>query len=91
MRLLLAQVKEDLSDPAIVAHVEKELRRRLNVRKPRTDPARRRELEHEIDKSRGCHRDGRVAQLPLASRLTAAETELGKIKEPARSRPQSSA
>ena len=47
-RLLLAQVKEDLSDPAIVAHVEKELRRRLKVRKPKTDPARR-ELEREID------------------------------------------
>jgi hypothetical protein len=30
----------------------------------------------------GCHRDGRVAQLPRP-RLPAAEAELGKIKEPA--------
>jgi len=82
-RLLLAQVKEDLSDPAIVAHVEKELRRRLKVRKPKTDPARR-ELEREIDNLVAAIATGALRSSPaLASRLTAAEMELGKIREPA--------
>ena len=83
-RRLLAQVTEDLSDPAIVAHVEKELRRRLKVRQPKTDPARRRELEREIDNLVAAIATGALRSSPaLASRLTAAETELGKIREPA--------
>ena len=81
--LLLAQVKDDLSDPAIVEHVTREVRRRLKVGRPKVDRGRLRELEREVDNLVNAIATGALRNSPaLAARLTAAESELARLKEP---------
>jgi hypothetical protein len=82
--LLLAQVKDDLSDPAIVEHVTREVRCRLKVGRPKVDQGRLRELEREVDNMVNAIASGALRGSPaLAARLAAAESELSKLKEPA--------
>ena len=82
-RLLLAQVKDDLSDPAIVAHVTKELQRRLAAQRSKPD-GRMCELEREVDNLVSAIATGALRSSPaLAARLAVTETELARLKEPA--------
>ena len=63
-RVLLAQVKDDLSNPEIVAHVGKEVRRRLKAGRRKVAQSRVQELEREIYNLAGA-----VATGALAARL----------------------
>ena len=82
-RLLLAQVKGDLSGPAIVEHVSKELRRRRKAGRPEANSGRLHELEREVDNLANAVASGALRHSPaVAARLAAAETELAKLQEP---------
>ena len=83
-----AQVKDDLSDPDLVEHVTREVRRRLCAGRPKAaNPARIAQLESEIDNLVNALATGALRSSPaLASRLAAAEAELARLKERAAER-----
>jgi site-specific DNA recombinase len=79
---LMASVKADLRDPAIVAEVELRLCRALGARKPKADPRPRiEELKREIDNLTDAIAAGLLKSSPaLARRLAAAEAELEQLQ-----------
>ena len=82
-RLLLVQVKGDLSGTEIVAHVTREIRRRLKTGQPKVDAGVVQKLEQEVDNLVNAVASGALRNSPaLAARLSAAESELANIRQP---------